>query len=211
MTSKKNERPNTIAILGWGSLIWDVRPEFDQYHDKWQPDGPVLPLEFSRISESRQGALTLVVDPQHGVRCTVAYALSTRSNPDDAIEDLRCREGTIMRHMGFYFRDGSQTCAPPVPGSIATWAADKGYDVVVWTGLPSNFKDKTGKEFSIAAAISHLQSLTNEGKSMAATYVWRAPDLIQTPLRTALQIEPWFSVPATTTDAAQAAATGPRR
>jgi len=100
-----------------------------------------------------------------------AYSLSRRSNPDDAIADLRCREGTIMKRIGFYFRDGSRTCSPPVPDAVAEWAAEKEYDVVVWTGLPSNFKDKTGKEFSVAEAISHLQSLTKDGKSMAATYV----------------------------------------
>ena len=208
MTGRKNGKPPQMAILGWGSLIWDVRPEFDRYHDEWLPDGPVLPLEFSRISESRKGALTLVIDSQHGAPCRVAYSLSARSAPDDAIADLRCREGTVMRRMGFYFRDGSRTCVPPVPETMAAWAADKGYDVVVWTGLPSNFRDETGREFSVAEAISHLQSLTKDGRSMAATYVWNAPDLIQTPLRAALQIEPWFPAPAIASDAVQPNVTG---
>lgn len=204
---ERARKSTAIAILGWGSLIWDLRPEFDRYHDEWLSDGPVLPLEFSRISASRKGALTLVVDSKHGVPCRVAYSLSTRSNPDDAIADLCCREGTIMRWMGFYFRDGSRTCATPVPETIAAWAADKGYDVVVWTGLPSNFRDETGKEFSVTEAIIHLQSLTKEGKSMAATYILNAPDLIQTPLRTALQLEPLFPATVIAKDAAQANAT----
>ncbi|KAB2676666.1 MULTISPECIES: hypothetical protein [Hyphomicrobiales] len=202
MTGQKKAKQTQIAILGWGSLIWDVRPEFDMYHDEWLLDGPTLPLEFSRISESRKGALTLVIDTQHGAPCRAAYSLSWRSNPDDAIADLRCREGTIMKRMGFHFRDGSRTCAPPVPDAVAEWAAEKEYDVVVWTGLPSNFKDKTGKEFSVAEAIRHLQSLTKDGKSMAAIYVWNAPDLIRTPLRNALQVEPWFAASATAGDAA---------
>ena len=114
---------------------------------------------------------------------------------------LRAFRPTRLAHdrMG---RDGSRTCAPPVPDAVAEWAAEKEYDVVVWTGLPSNFKDKTGKEFSVAEAISHLQSLTKDGKSMAATYVWSAPDLIRTPLRNALQVEPWFAASATAGDAA---------
>ena len=38
-----------IAIIGWGYLIWDRRgldvlPE-------WQPDGPLLPLEFARFAD----------------------------------------------------------------------------------------------------------------------------------------------------------------
>ncbi|MGO7997852.1 hypothetical protein ACC734_36110 [Rhizobium ruizarguesonis] len=181
-----------IAVLGWGSLIWDERPEFDKHHEEWLPGGPVLNLEFSRISESRKGALTLVIDNDHGAACETQYAVSTRKNPDDAIADLRCREGTIIRRMGYYFADGSRTCDPQVPETIGPWAAEKGFDVVVWTGLPSNFRAETGKDFSIPNAIDHLRSLLPEGKGMAATYVWRAPDFVKTKLRSALQIEPWF-------------------
>ena len=198
MAEKKNAPK--IAILGWGSLIWDERPEFDKQHGSWQADGPVLRLEFSRISESRKGALTLVIDSEHGSDCQTSYAVSNRKNPDDAIADLRCREGTVMRRMGYYFRDGSRRCEPEVPDTIAPWAAEKGFDVVVWTGLPSNFEQESGKNFSIPNAISYLQSLTPEGKSMAATYVWRAPDFVQTTLRDALQTEPWFPIAEATKD-----------
>lgn len=193
MTEKK-DAPK-IAILGWGSLIWDERPEFDKHHEEWLPDGPVLKLEFSRISGTRKGALTLVIDGGNGSACVSAYAISTRKNPDDAIADLRCREGTVMRRMGFYFRDGSRTCEPDVPDTIAPWAAEKGFDVVLWTGLPGNFKRETGKDFTVPNAITHLQSLESEGKAMAAAYVWRAPDFVKTELRAALQIAPWFPAP----------------
>src|SRR5262245_9226344 len=154
MTEKK--KALKIAILGWGSLIWDERPEFDENHGEWLPDGPVLKLEFSRISETRKGALTLVIDSDNGSDCVSAYAMSTRRNPDDAIADLRCREGTIMRRIGFYFRDGSRSCEPHVPETIVTWAAGKKFDVVVWTELPGNFKQETGKDFSVPNAIAHL-------------------------------------------------------
>lgn len=182
-----------IAILGWGSLIWDERPEFDTYHSKWLPDGPVLPLEFSRVSASRKGALTLVIDSVNGSDCQVAYALSTRSNAEDAIADLRCREGTTMERMGFYFADETKKCAAAVPATIAPWIARNNFDVVIWTGLSSNFERETGKEFSIERAITHLQKLTPEAKAMAATYVRRAPRFIKTNLRSALEAEQWFT------------------
>lgn len=52
-----------IAILAWGSLIWDDNwPEFDKQRGEWLKDGPILPLEFSRVSASRDKALTLVID-----------------------------------------------------------------------------------------------------------------------------------------------------
>src|SRR5690242_8094991 len=123
MTEKKADL--RIAILGWGSLIWDKRPEFDEKHEPWEPDGPVLKLEFSRISGTRKGALTLVIDTDYGQECTVEYAISTRRNPADAIADLRCREGTVMNRMGFWYADGSQTCQPPLPASIPVWAKAK--------------------------------------------------------------------------------------
>ena len=50
-----------IAILGWGSLLWEGGQEFERWHDAWHNDGPSLKLEFSRVSESRLGALTLVI------------------------------------------------------------------------------------------------------------------------------------------------------
>ncbi|OQM76822.1 hypothetical protein BFN67_12470 [Pseudaminobacter manganicus] len=187
-----------IAILGWGSLIWDDGwPKFDEQRGEWLEDGPVLPLEFSRVSETRGSALTLVIDEEHGRECKVMYAMSKRRNPDDAIADLRDREGTILKRIGFYFpNDRSRKCEAPVPATIPEWAASKGIDVVVWTGLPSNFAQKNGvrkgETFSVDAAIAHLQKLTPAGKAAAATYVWRAPAFVRTPLRERLETEPWF-------------------
>lgn len=182
-----------IAILGWGSLIWDKRPEFDDGHDGWLLDGPSLRLEFSRVSKSRAGALTLVVDEQHGEICRVAYAVSKRKNLDDALCDLRCREGTVLQRIGYYFADGSRSGKPGVPDGIKTWAAGQNLDVIVWTGLLSNFQDKHRQPFSIPEALSYLRNLSPEGKAKAAEYVWRAPEFVQTPLRSALEVEPWFA------------------
>ncbi|WP_338810714.1 hypothetical protein V2V90_20115 [Agrobacterium leguminum] len=192
MTISDKDRPR-IALLGWGSLIWDVRPEFDDQHGTWQDDGPVLPLEFSRVSGVTRGrALTLVIDTANGSDCTVKYALSKRRDPEDAIADLRGREGTILKRIGFWFADGKRKYEFGVPGAIATWAQERKFDAVIWTALESNFEKETGENFSIDAAITHLQSLPPEGKAMAAEYVWRAPSLVNTPLRLALQGEPWF-------------------
>ena len=92
-----------IAILGWGSLLWDRNSAFDDQIGDWKFDGPELPLEFSRISQKRSNALTLMIDTLNGTNCTVAYALSKRKSPDDAICDLRSREGTVLRRIGYHF------------------------------------------------------------------------------------------------------------
>lgn len=73
----------------------------------------------------------------------------------------------------------------------------KKLDAVVWTDLPANFAEKSHPKapFSIPAALAHLQKLSPEAKSLAAEYVWRAPDFVKTPLRTSLQAAPWFVAP----------------
>jgi hypothetical protein len=182
-----------IAILGWGSLIWDRNAAFDDHINDWQLDGPKLPLEFSRISQTRSNALTLVIDTHNGTNCPVAYAMSKRKSPDDAICDLRSREGTILKRIGYHFRDGTRNGEPDVPESIKTWGSAKGFDVVIWTGLSTNFHCDKKPDFSIDAALTHLKGLSPEGKVKAAEYIWRAPDFIKTKLRDAVQLEPWFS------------------
>jgi len=186
-----------IAILGWGSLLWDKRKDFEDQISNWEPGGPSLRLEFSRVSESRGNALTLVVDSENGTPCEVSYTFSGRSVPEDAICDLRCREGTTLKNIGFYFADSSKKNArdASVFESIKRWADSKDINVVVWTDLISNFKEKSTFKvsFSLENAVKHIQSLPPEGKAKAAEYVYRAPEFVNTPLRRALQREPWFS------------------
>ena len=43
-----------IAILGWGSLIWEPKElEFDRKIG-WLENGPILPIEFARISNNKR-------------------------------------------------------------------------------------------------------------------------------------------------------------
>ena len=49
-----------IACIGWGSLIWDPR-ELKIGND-WNDDGPMLPVEFTRISSDKR--VTLIIDKQ---------------------------------------------------------------------------------------------------------------------------------------------------
>ncbi len=183
-----------IAILGWGSLIWDKHPDFSRHHRVWQFDGPLLPIEFSRISKTRAGALTLVVDSSFGSHCKTAFAISKRADPEDAICDLRTREGTTKKNIGFLFVDGSahQTRDAAIGTTIETWAKQRSIDVVVWTDLQSNFEKTAGQPFSVPAAISYLASLPESGKFYAAEYIGKAPDFVVTPLRSELLTHSWF-------------------
>jgi hypothetical protein len=185
--------PPQIAILGWGSLLWEGGTDFDEWHDDWRFDGPTLRLEFSRVSTSRLGALTLVIDPEHGAETTVAWCLSKRKNPDDAAVDLRCREGCSIRDIGRLDLSADRAAQQEgAPLDIGAWARARRLDVVIWTALASNFETKVRRPFAVAEAVAYVQRLAPQAKAKAAEYIWRAPEFVRTPLRTALQQEPWF-------------------
>ena len=189
----KNEKKK-VAILGWGSLLWEPGGDFGHSIElPWELDGPNLPIEFSRISATRGGALTLVIDPKNGSSTTVAWCLTKRAHLDDAVADLRCREGTNMANIGYVCVDEQPARPSAIEKAILDWAAKQKLDAVIWTALQSNFEEKTGQPYSVRQAIAHIKSLPVDGKVKAAEYVWKAPDFVQTPLRSALQREPWFS------------------
>lgn len=186
--------PPQTAILGWGSLLWEGGADFDRWHDEWRYDGPSLRLEFSRVSASRLGALTLVIDPTHGSATTVAWCLSKRKDPADAVADLRCREGCAVGRIARLDLPLAPTSPPQFEGAmaIAEWAKTRKLDVVIWTALESNFEKEVKKPFSIEEAVAYIKRLPPEGKVRAAEYVWRAPTFVRTALRKALEKEPWF-------------------
>lgn len=176
-----------IAILGWGSLLWDNRPKFSAFLAQcgpWLRGGPTLPLEFSRISKSRGGALTLVVDPENGTDVPVSYCVSARAQPLDAIEDLRVREGPTRKEWIGSFRTPFEQTRYFL--AIRAWASSHGFDDVVWTDLPPDVY-AFRKPFSVEAAVAYVEGLDAHGKAMAREYFKQAPEFVQTPLRQALQ------------------------
>ena len=190
-----------IAILGWGSLIWDRDTEKGREFDRWScgkwqiAKGLELPLEFSRVSVSRMNALTLVIDEKHGTKCRVSYVTSKRKTLNDAICDLRCREGTSFNNIGYWPTDSGTSKCEATRKSIGAWAKKLSFDAVVWTALKSNFIEKSKtrqKGFTVENAIQHIKNMTREEKVKAAEYIWRAPNEIRTRLRDKLETEPWF-------------------
>ena len=79
---------SNIAILGWGSLLW--RPESLAMTSAWNPDGPLLPLEFARLSGNN--TLTLVIHPASPPQQTY-WVTSACPSVADARENLGKREG----------------------------------------------------------------------------------------------------------------------
>ena len=175
-----------IALLGWGSLLWDKDKEFDERHGRWHQDGPMLKLEFSRISKSRGHALTLVIDPENGMDAQVRWSLSRRPRIADAMDDLRKREKTSRKYIGAYSVAGDRSGRDEnALSAIEDWAGERGLEGVVWTDLPSNFEDETGKRFSVDAAIGYLKTLRGDDREKAFRYIENAPAFVRTPLRMA--------------------------
>jgi len=84
-----------IAVLGWGSLCWDPREL--RMRDGWHTDGPLLPIEFARVSSD--GRLTLV-SFQQPERVQVLWAEMDTTTVNEAIDNLRQREGTNKNSIG---------------------------------------------------------------------------------------------------------------
>jgi cation transport regulator ChaC len=92
-----------IAILAWGSLLWDDNPQFHKHHHGWRKGGPVLKIEFSQIASPAEDGLALVIDGKHGAECRVAYTHSRRAHVEDAICDLQSREEPRGRTSDTFF------------------------------------------------------------------------------------------------------------
>lgn len=172
-----------IAIIGWGSLLWDKNPFFDSKHGEWIEDGPRLPLEFSRISRSRGGILTPVVDLIHGASSPTAYCLSTRVDYMDTVCDLRQREGCLYKYIGVVTNrphNINDICEVYVP--IYGWMRDHNINMTIFTALQPNFQRTTGNRFSIPAAMAYLEGLPQESAIKYAHYMSQLPKFVTTPL-----------------------------
>jgi hypothetical protein len=179
------------AVLAWGSLVWDPRDL--QTAAEFAPNGPLLPIEFCRISAD--GRLTLAIDETFGATCTTYSAPSALESLDAAIENLRLREGMPNAlEVGFVeLSSGKQSDIalqrhPEAVATIAAWATSNGYDAAIWTALASNFDqpDKGAEPFSVTAAVRYLEGMEGQDAAKfarALAYIRNAPPKIETPVR----------------------------
>lgn len=166
-----------IAIIAWGSLIWDKREL--PIIGEWQKGGPMLPIEFSRISSD--GRLTLVIDDKNGVPVSTYYAQSGATDLMQAVEDLRKREGSPKEMIGVASKNiNSRRLGHE---SIHAWAIAHKWDAAIWTGLPSNFEEKHHVPFTVQNGLDYLKTLEGEKRYRAMEYINLAPERVDTPFR----------------------------
>jgi len=187
------------AILGWGSLLWDLENLTPHVRGAWQMrGGPALPMEFTRISPKRKMGLVVCLDAEHGVECPTHAISSVRDSIAGAIDDLARRERAPLERIGAVclatgHRNGSSA---QVIGLVAEWCARTGRQGAVWTDLEPNFAVHRGEGFTIARALAYLRTLTGESLDEAVRYIENAPAATDTPLRRALTGEDWWQAEA---------------
>lgn len=175
------------AILGWGSLIWQPKDlKFDK-NIGWKENGPVLPIEFARIS--RDGRLTLVITP-NGTDVTTLYSFSSFDSLDLAVLNLKNREGTVEENIGSYNKSKDEFFPKDFSfkENIKKWIQTTDFDDVIWTNLPENWEIRNEEKVVIKTIepndrIEYLQNLKDPESALAEEYIRNTPKQIATTYR----------------------------
>lgn len=176
-----------IAFLAWGSLLSTAnKKKLSIVGNKFNANGPVIPLELSRISGD--GRLTLVIDENAGAKNKAFYAISKHNSVNKAFDELVSVEKVQPNRIGVVDIKNKQTseCATrhsETTMSIAKWAKSNGIDVVLWSGLGRKFKDKIDVKFSTQAAVNYLNGLPKEERETSLKYIKSLPKNIETPVK----------------------------
>ncbi|QPC41643.1 hypothetical protein HW532_02225 [Kaustia mangrovi] len=184
-----------IAIIGYGSLIWDLESLAPHTSGGWRrAAGPDLPVEFSRISPKRLDSLVLVLDPEHGAPMPSSYIASARRDIEEAISDLAARERAPAERIGFVDArtGGHRARVPRILNTVAAWVERQRLDGAVWADLDGNFAERTGQPFSLEAGHDYLKTISGASLAEAKRYIDLAPGEIKTPLRRRLDADPWW-------------------
>lgn len=176
-----------IAILGWGSLIWNpgnLGIEKEKGKNIWHNTGPMLPIEFARIS--KDGRLTLVIVPGEKLVQTL-YTISTFKEIDLVKLDLAVREGCGKDKIGSYFKKKDEF----IPNNfkckeeIKNWVMqNERIDAVIWTNLSEKYwylnDNKEKIEVDKSDIISYLRNLPSDKQAISEQYVRKTPSSIDT-------------------------------
>jgi hypothetical protein len=149
-----------IIYFAWGSLLWDN--DGLDLETKWKKTNIQLPLNFSRISDNKKGRLTLVIDKINGFYNPIYYAITKTTNLNTAIVNLKIREGTITKNIGYINlkNDNSRYSDRLTQDDIEklkSFAIKHKIDAMVWTDLKPNFKN-----FSTGNALKYIESKKKE-------------------------------------------------
>jgi hypothetical protein len=172
-----------IAIIGWGSLIWN--PKRLAIQGRWHRDGPWLPVEFAR--KSQDGRLTLVLQTPSKLQQTY-WATSSLDSLLGSRENLRVREGSGIELDQIHWVTRSETRGPAgkTANEVGEWLATRNdLDAAIWTGLPST--PPFDGPNAIVEAVTYLENLDADVTKRAREYVVKTPPQVQTTVRREMQ------------------------
>lgn len=176
-----------IAILGWGSLIWQPKDLKFDANIGWKENGPILPIEFARISTD--GRLTLVITP-NGTEVPTLYSVSSFDSLDLAVLNLAVREGSGRKTIGDYdkTKDEFSPIDFPLKENIKTWITSTDFDGVIWTNLPENWEIRNEEKVVIKTIdpnnrIEYLKKMPKDKRALAEEYIRNTPKQINTKYR----------------------------
>ena len=184
-----------FAVIGYGSLIWDLDDLAPHVEGQWTLySGPQLPLEFSLVSAKRRRGLALAIDYKHGQSCPSCIITSSSNTIEKAVQNLAARERTSDQNIGFIERNSgaARSRSMTTLATVRKWLGQTDYAGAVWSDGTPNFESVLGVEFSVATATAHLHSLEGESAAEAKRYISLAPDKVDTPLRRALSEQSWW-------------------
>lgn len=178
-----------IGILAWGSLVYDWR-DLKIENDQWFSDGPMLPIEFARISKKSK-KLTLVICPVFN-EIQTHYTISKCTTIEEAINELADREETDVENIGcINFKKGTietKKMKTELKKTFSLWNSQHNFDALIWTDLNENFLPRFKKPFSLEASIEYLESLLSKPELFkdASDYILKTPEQTATKHRKAL-------------------------
>ncbi len=171
-----------IAVLGWGSLVWN--PGALPIHRQWHLDGPFVRAEFLR--QSQDGRLTLVLSDS-AVPVRAMWAVFDDEDLPTAREALRRREDipscNAQQHVHSWSVGDEE---PPSVLELGAWAIATGVRSVAWTALPPKFGGEE-RAPSLQEAIRYLDGLRGPARDLAEEYIRRAPRQVDTSFRRAFE------------------------
>ncbi len=204
------ELQDRYAVLGWGSLIWDLETLAPHVRLPWAMGaGPRLPMEFSRISAKRRMGLVVCLDPEIGVPCATHAIPSVRGRLAEAITDLAMRErAPETRIGGVCLGTGARQGREGIAAIVRDWCREAGWTGAVWTDLLPNYAETAGEGFSIDRGLAYLRTLSGGCLDEAVRYIENAPETTDTPFRRRLAADPWWRAQAARVERAAVAQEG---
>lgn len=192
----------SIAILGWGAPIAN-HGHLQLMDGRWHPSGPLLPIEFARISNpaTPRERLTLVLHSEAARDVPTFWALSRFSTVREARQNLAEAEElggeTPVDCIGYLARGGRVDpghTRREVVRRIADWLdrQDRAIEAVLWVDLDSNFTERAsavlGRSVRLdeTAVVDYLRWLAQNNPAAgraAEQYVRCAPEQVRTVLR----------------------------